>query len=83
MAATMGDPLVLATIPFGASSAAGIIRTALVEGGINMASEALIQPFVYRYKQTLGSPYSVGEAVKNVAAAGAGGAFRRRGQQGC
>jgi hypothetical protein len=73
MAATLSDPLVLATIPFGASSSASILRTALTEGGINMASEALIQPFVYRYKQALGSPYSASEALTNVGAAGIGG----------
>lgn len=75
MAASFADPLVLASIPFGASASASILRTALIEAGINMASEAAIQPFVYRYKQTLGSPYDLGEALTSVAAAGAGGAI--------
>jgi hypothetical protein len=73
MAASMTDPLVFGSIPFGASTSAGILKTFLTEAGINMASEALIQPFVYRYKQKLGSPYDLGEAAIRIAAAGVGG----------
>jgi hypothetical protein len=72
MAATIQDPLVLGSMLFGASTSAGILRTALTEAGIGAASEALIQPFVYRYKQKLGSPYSLEEAATRVAAAGVG-----------
>jgi hypothetical protein len=36
-------------------------------------SEALIQPFVYRYKHQLGSEYSLGDAATRIALAGIGG----------
>ena len=74
MAATMSDPLVLATIPFGASASAGILRTTLIEAGYGMLLEAMIQPFVYRYKKTLNSPYNVSDALLRIGAAGAGSA---------
>lgn len=70
----MSDPLVLATIPFGASASAGILRTMLIEAGYGMLSEARIQPFVYRYKKTLNSPYNVSDALLRIGAAGAGSA---------
>ena len=57
-----------------AAFARGLARTALYEGVSNAASEALIQPSVYQYKQELGFDYAAGDAVKNIAAAGLGGA---------
>jgi hypothetical protein len=72
MAATLTDPLVIGTIPFGASTSAGILKTALIEAGYGMLSEAMIQPFVYRYKETLNSPYDVSDALIRVGAAGVG-----------
>jgi hypothetical protein len=36
-------------------------------------SEALIQPFVYRYKQQLGSPYDLSDAATRIALSGIGG----------
>src|SRR5204862_496744 len=47
-------------------------RTALTNAGIVGAAEALSQPFTYRFKKEIGSEYSVGEAVRDVAAAAAG-----------
>jgi hypothetical protein len=72
MAATLTDPLVIGTIPFGASTSAGILKTALIEAGFGALSEAMIQPFVYRYKKTLNSPYDVSDALIRVGAAGVG-----------
>lgn len=72
MAASMTDPLVLATLPLGASSGAGILRTALVNAGMAAGTEALIQPFVYHYKKELDSPYSPTEALERIAGAGLG-----------
>jgi len=73
MAAVMQDPLVLGSMLFGVGASAGILRTALTEGGINLVSEAAVQPLVFQYKRKLGSPFTVGEAATRVAAAGAGG----------
>jgi len=42
----------------------------LIEAELNAGSEALIQPFVYRYTQKLGSPYSLTDALTRVVAAG-------------
>jgi len=40
MAAAMTDPLIIGTMPFGASWGAGILRTAVTEAGIGLVSEA-------------------------------------------
>jgi len=73
MSAVMQDPLVLGSMLFGVGTSAGILRKALIDGGINVGSEVLVQPLVFQYKQKLGSPFTVGEAATRVAAAGAGG----------
>jgi hypothetical protein len=44
MAAVLTVPLVIATISFGPSTSAGILKTALIEAGYGMLSEAMIQP---------------------------------------
>jgi hypothetical protein len=69
MAAILTDPLVIATIPFGASTSAGILKMALIEGGFGALSGAMIQPFLYRYKKTLNSPYDVSDALLRIGAA--------------
>lgn len=74
MAAATTDPLVLASMAFGASASATVLRTALTEAGIGALSEAIIQPFVWRYKKKLESPYDLGEALTRVAGAGVGSA---------
>src|SRR5438034_8940188 len=71
-AASQLNPAYLAILPFGASVSAGIVKTALTNAGIVGAAEALSQPFTYRFKQQIESPYTAGEAVTNVAAAAAG-----------
>ena len=73
MAASMTDPRVLATIPRGASVSAGVIRTFLIEGGMAAASATLLQPFVFRYKQKIESPYGLGDAATRIALSGIGG----------
>lgn len=73
-AGAMSDPLNLLTLPLGASWATGILKTALIEAGINMATEAAIQPAIYRYKKELESPYNVRDVLMNVAGAGVGAA---------
>lgn len=76
MAGGLTDPLVALTLPFGASASAGILRTVLTEAALASTTEAAIQPQVFAFKESIGSPYSVREAVGNVALAGVGaGAF--------
>jgi diguanylate cyclase (GGDEF)-like protein len=76
MAGGTSDPLVMLTLPFGASASAGILRTALTEAALASGTEVTIQPQVFDFKQDIGSPYSVGQAAGNVALAGIGaGAF--------
>lgn len=69
---SLADPLVLGTLPLGASWATGIAKTMLKEAGIAAATELAIQAPIVRYKQDLQSPYSLGEAALNVATAGVG-----------
>ena len=71
-AASQLNPLYLAILPFGASVSAGIVRTALTNAGIVGAAEALSQPFTYRFKKEIESPYTATEAITNVAGATAG-----------
>lgn len=80
-AAVMTDPLVLATLPFGAGElAAGrgllstIGRTAAVEGSIAVATEVPIQLQVAQFKRELEAPWTWRDSAVNVLAAGLGGA---------
>lgn len=83
MAGAMTDPWNLSTIMVGAPAAvnagrtilSSALRVAAVEGAVGAATEALIQPTVYGYKQQIDSPYSVQEAIFNITAAGVGGAL--------
>ena len=72
MAGAVSDPIILGTLPLGASWATGIAKTALIEAGIAAGVESFIQPAVIRYKQELESPYDLGDAVINIAGAGVG-----------
>jgi diguanylate cyclase (GGDEF)-like protein len=72
LAAPLQEPLVLATLPFGAAGSAGILRTMLIEAAVAGGTEAFIQPQVFDFKQQIDSPYTVGDAVTNVVTAGAG-----------
>lgn len=81
-AAAMTDPInatvTLLTAPITGGAAETVLKaigkTAVIEGGINMATEAAIQPSVYQYHQELGDDYSVSDAAAAVGMAGAGGA---------
>lgn len=72
MGGAMTDPPNILTLPFGAARAAGALKTAAFEFKLAVATETAIQPFVYRYKQELEHPYTMGEAIFNVTAAGVG-----------
>lgn len=81
MTAIMRDPVILATLPFGAAEIKGgsIIANAWrafkTEAAIAGGVETLIQPQVYGWKQEIESPYSIKEAATNImlASVGAGG----------
>jgi|GEM_PF-3050450 len=87
VAALATDPVNLASMLFGGAGAvrgatttlsarlAAMGRTAAIEGGIGGVSEAAIQPRVFDFKADINSPYSVGDALENIAMATAGGAF--------
>lgn len=72
LAAVVQDPPVLASMLFGASWASGVVRTALVEAGVGVASEIMVQPKVWQYKKKLDSPHSLGDAGMRIVAAGVG-----------
>ena len=70
------DPLVAATLPFGAGAGRPLVAKMLVEAGIAGASELAVQPYIMRGKEAIQSPYTFGDAAENVlAAAGLGAAF--------
>lgn len=71
--AAMTEPLVLASMAFGAPYSAGIIRTALTEGGIAMATEAPIQLGVQLGRRKFGEEASFSEGLTAILSAGAGG----------
>lgn len=60
------DPINLATIPLGAASSAGILRTALTEAAINVGSEVAIQPFVADWQNQVGNKYGFSEIAENI-----------------
>lgn len=77
--ASLTDPLVLLTLPFGSAGFAGArtilgagARVAAQEAAYAAAIEIPIQAEVYRFKQELGAPWSVGDALLNVGAATVG-----------
>lgn len=72
-AGALTDPINVLTLPLG-GSASGFLRTALVEGGINAASEAAIQGLSFDRKQRIDPSYTAMDSLKEVAAAGVGGA---------
>lgn len=79
---SLHDPVVLAatvatapvTYGTGGSMASLVLRAALVEGAIGMATEVPIQLDVMEFKERIDSPYTVDDAISNVLAAGAGSA---------
>lgn len=63
--ASFADPINLASLPFGAGAAAGILRTAIVEGLINVGAEALSFPLVAAWQEELGQEYGLKEFKEN------------------
>jgi hypothetical protein len=74
-AGSLTDPISMLTLPFGASAAQGILRTALVEGAINAGSDAVGQAVNIPSRQQVDPNYGVDSALADIAAAGAGGAI--------
>lgn len=80
MAGAMADPITLATLPIGVGSVRGLMtlgkatqsatKIAATEAGL----EALIQPFVYKHKNEIGSEHTIQDSIENIGLA-AGGAF--------
>lgn len=73
-AGAMTDPVNLLTVPFGANPAAGVVRSAVTEGGINMAAQAVVSAGSDDFRRRVDPNYSGSEAVYEILAAGAGGA---------
>jgi len=72
--ATISDPAILLTLPFGAAAASGILRTAVVEGLVAVSTEAAIQPQIQGYRDDLGLDAGLDRALTNILFAGVGGA---------
>lgn len=74
-AASIVQPEVLVTLPFGASLRATILTRVLTEASIGAGTEAILQPGVQAQRAELGVRHGPGRALENVAsaAAGAGG----------
>lgn len=68
------DPVNLATLPLAAGSAAGILKTAVIEAGINAGAEVITQPVVAEWQKELGHEYGFKDMAENVAIAGLFGA---------
>lgn len=78
----MTDPINVATLPFGGVGTAvkgmSVLSRALIgarnASAVAIASEAAIQPLVYKHKHDIGSPYEVSDAIQAIAftAIGAG-----------
>lgn len=70
------DPVNIVTMPLGASTGMGLIKTVLAEAGANMVVEAALQPSIAEWQKKVGNEYGITEMVENVALAGLiGGAF--------
>ena len=78
----MTDPVNVASLPFGGVGTAvkgmSVLSRALIgarnASAVAIASEAAIQPLVYKHKHDIGSPYEVSDAIQAIAftAIGAG-----------
>lgn len=74
MAGAVTDPINAVSMFFGAPMAAGVLRTALTEAAIGMASESGIQALTFGDKKKIDPTYSASDAFSEIAAAGVGGA---------
>lgn len=73
-ASSLRDPVNMASMAFGAGAASGVLRTALIEGGINMGSQAAVVASTYETRRKIDPNYTFDQAMYEVAAAGIGGA---------
>jgi hypothetical protein len=73
-AGAITDPINLMTSAFGASTSAGILRTAMTEAAIGVSSEAAVQGATFQRKQRIDPSFGVDDALGEIAAAGVGGA---------
>lgn len=64
--ALMGDPLVLATLPLGASAGSRILVAAAIESAIAGGVTAASQPVVQKWRKELGLPSGLGPALTNI-----------------
>lgn len=79
----MTDPVNIATLPIGTIATAGkgmsVLSQALMSArntaAVAVASEAAIQPFVYKHKQDIDSPYDMDDSIKAIAYAAGGSAL--------
>ena len=79
----MTDPINIATLPIGTIATAGkgmsVLSQALMSArntaAVAVASEAAIQPFVYKHKQDIDSPYDMDDSIKAIAYAAGGSAL--------
>lgn len=78
----MTDPANIAGLAFGAPLAAGILRTALIEGGIAAVTQAGVEVINDPYRRELGQPAGLDRALGNIALTGAGGAVLGGGVKG-
>ncbi|MGQ4274971.1 hypothetical protein [Terrihabitans sp. B22-R8] len=76
------DPINLGSMVFGAGAATGILKTALVEGGIGMASQAAVEVASSDFKQSVDPKYGASDIAGNIATAAAGGAILGAGIKG-
>jgi len=78
----MTDPINIATLPIGTIATAGkgmsVLAQALMSArntaAVAVASEAAIQPLVYRHKQDIDSPYDMDDSIRAIAYAAGGSA---------
>jgi len=73
VAGSFTDPALVASLAAGAPASAGILRTALTEAGIGVATEAPIQAVVQQQRAELGLDAGVDRAIRNIATAGVAG----------
>ena len=79
----MTDPINIATLPIGTIATAGkgmsVLAQALMSArntaAVAIASEAAIQPLVYKHKQDIDSPYDMDDSIRAIAYAAGGSAL--------
>jgi hypothetical protein len=78
----MTDPINIATLPIGGIATAGkgmsvlaqALKSARNTAAVAVASEAAIQPFVYKHKQDIDSPYDIDDSIRAITFAAVGSA---------